>query len=499
MQKLDKFEIVKESMKKINNLREYIDKLREHKELLDVKAEVDWNLEIGAIIRRTYDLQAPSPYFHSVKDKIGRVLGAPVSVSHRKYPYLKLALSLGLPLSASLKEIIEKIVSSMENKPIPPVEVRDAEFHKNRFLGDEIDLDKLPTPLIHGGDGGPYIGTLGCIVVQSPDGKWTNWQIARIMINGKRTMTGIVVPTHHLGVIHKMWKDLGKDTPFAVALGVEPSIPFVCSMPLEAYVNESDWLGGYWGEGIQVTRCKTNNLLVPSSAEIVMEGKLSATTYVDEGPMGEYTGYSPNCSSKMPQYEVEALYYRDDPILPVVAAGMPIEEDHSVWGTVTSAFNLYQFRKNKLPIKDCFHTWGSCMMLMAVTLEEGYEKQYPDKKELFLQIAKTCFNSRAGVVVPKIAVLDSDIDVFNFEEVARAVFSRTHPNSGYHFYDHKDVTGLVPYLQCGEVNKRMTQKVILDCLFDPKMDKRPIVSSFKSLWPAEIQAKVLKRWREYGF
>ncbi|MEY8768424.1 UbiD family decarboxylase [Francisella philomiragia] len=486
-------------MKKLNSLREYIKELENYNEITKVEAEVDWNLEIGAIIRRVYDLQAPSPLFSKVKDKIGRVLGAPVSISKRENPYIKLALSLGLPIDSTLDTIIHKLADAMNNKPIPPSEIEKGDFHENILFGDDIDLYKLPTPIIHEGDGGPYINTLGCIVVQSPDGKWTNWSIARIMINGKKTMTGIIAPTKHLGMIHKMWQDLGKDTPFALALGVEPSIPYVCSMPLDDYVNEVDWLGGYWGKGIEVTRCKTNHLQVPASAEIVIEGRISATTYVDEGPMGEYTGYSSKHTIKMPQYEVDALLYKNDPILPVVAAGMPIEEDHSIWGTATSAVNLYQFKKNNLPVKDCFHTWGSCMMLMAVTLDKDYFKQFTSKKQLFDKIAKVCFDSRAGVVVPKIAIMDEDIDIFNFEEVARAVFSRTHPNSGYYLYDDKFITNLVPYLQCGEINKRMSQKLILDCLFDPDMDKRPIISDFKTLWPKDVQNKVLARWEEYGF
>lgn len=487
-------------MKKIGSLREYIDILKSSGEVIDVNQEVDWNLEVGAIIRRSYDLNAPSPLFRAVKDKKGQILGAPVSISGSKnHPYIKLALSMGFDATAALDDIIRGVADSMDNNPIKPVIVGDAPFMENMSFGDHINLYDLPTPLIHEGDGGPYINTLGCIVVQSPDGAWTNWSIARIMINGKRSMTGIVAPTKHLGMIHKMWKDLGKDTPFALALGVEPSIPFVCSLPLDDYVNECDWLGGYWGEGIEVVKCQTNDLYVPKSAEIVVEGSISCSIYVDEGPMGEYTGYSSPDKIKMPLYQVDAVLHRDDPILPVVAAGMPIEEDHTVWGTATSSYNLYQFRRNNLPIKNCFHTWESSMMLMAVTLERGYQDRFESKVELFDRIAKVCFGSRAGVVVPKIAVFDEDIDVYNFTEVARALFSRCHPVTGYHFYENRTITNLVPYLQCGEVDSRLSVKVIFDCLFDPSAEKRPIVSSFETLWPKEIQEKVINNWKGYGY
>jgi len=487
-------------MKKLNHLREYIEILKQHKEVLDVDVETDWNLEIGAVIRRSYDLRAPSPLFNKIKDRIGRVLGAPASLSNQKdHPYIKLALALGLPPATSIGAIIERIATSLEKPPVPPVVVPQAPFHENIHLGEQVDLYKLPVPIIHEHDGGPYINTFGCIVVRSPDGKWTNWSIARIMIDGKNTMTGIVAPTKHLGVIHKMWKDLGLDTPFALALGVEPSIPVVCSMPLPDFVNEGDWLGGFWGEGIHVTPCRTNDLFVPTSAEIVVEGVIAATDTANEGPMGEYSGYSSHEVCRMPRYKVNAVLHRNDPILPVVAAGMPVEEDHTIWGTVTSAFNLYQFRKAGIPVKACFHTWESCMMLMAISLTDGYESVFRNKQEMFDRIASTCFNSRAGVVVPKIAVFNEDIDVYDFTEVARALLSRTHPVSGYKTYDHKLITNLVPYLQCGEIDNRMSTKVIFDCLFDPKIEKRPITASFRRLWPEHIQNRVLQRWKEYGF
>jgi len=487
-------------MNRLNDLRDYIDVLRRYGEIVDVDVETDWNLEIGAVIRRTYDLDAPSPLFTNVKGKRGRVLGAPASLSRNQaHPHIKLALAMGMPVESSIHEIIETIAASIDKPHIPPVVVQDAPFQQNVQLGDAVDLYELPTPLIHEHDGGPYINTFGCIVVRSPDRTWTNWSIARIMIDGTNTMTGIVAPTKHLGMIHAMWQKLGLDTPFALALGAEPSIPVVCSMPLPDFVSEGDWLGGYWGEGIRVTPCRTNDLCVPTSAEIVVEGVLSATEYVSEGPMGEYTGYSSHEVCRMPRYKVHAVLSRDNPILPVVAAGMPVEEDHTIWGTVTSAFNLHQFRRAGLPVKHCFHTWESCMMLMAISLFDHYPEAFADKQQLFDTIAKTCFNSRAGVVVPKIAVFNEDVDVFNFTEVARALLSRTHPVSGYKTYDNEVITNLVPYLQCGEVDTRLSTKVIFDCLFDPSIEKRPLTASFRRLWPQHVQDMVLSRWKEYGF
>ena len=45
------------------------------------------------------------------------------------------------------------------------------------------------------------------------------------------------------------------------------------------------------GEPIEVVRCQTVDLLVPATAEIVIEGKISTEWIEPEGPFGEYPGY----------------------------------------------------------------------------------------------------------------------------------------------------------------------------------------------------------------
>jgi UbiD family decarboxylase len=64
----------------IDDLRDYLDILEEYEELQRVGVEVDWNLEMGAITRRCYDLGAPAVLFENVKGypRGFRALGAPL-------------------------------------------------------------------------------------------------------------------------------------------------------------------------------------------------------------------------------------------------------------------------------------------------------------------------------------------------------------------------------------------------------------------------------------
>ena len=82
----------------ITDLRDFLEILEEYGELQRVQSEVDWNLEMGAITRRCYDLGAPAALFENVRGypKGYRALGAPLGASrHPKHSlFARTALAL---------------------------------------------------------------------------------------------------------------------------------------------------------------------------------------------------------------------------------------------------------------------------------------------------------------------------------------------------------------------------------------------------------------------
>src|SRR5688572_25134288 len=112
-----------QSLTSLRGLREYLDALREIGEIVEVDREVDWNLEIGAIIRRCYETGAPAPVFNRIKgiESGFRVLGAPAGISRQPGLYLsRIALSLGLPARATGRELVEALVTARKKPLIPP-------------------------------------------------------------------------------------------------------------------------------------------------------------------------------------------------------------------------------------------------------------------------------------------------------------------------------------------------------------------------------------------
>lgn len=187
-------------------------------------------------------------------------------------------------------------------------------------------------------------------MVRTPDGKWTNWSIARAMLLDGKRMTGVIAQYQHNGMIYKMWRERGEPVPFALVQGAEPASLFVGGMPLDYGVDEVVYLGGLFGEPLELVRCKTVDLEVPATAEIIVEGHVSIDETASEGPMGEYHGYLRDEKYNFPVYHISAITYRDNPILPVTSAGNPVEEDHTAAGVPFSAVCLQHLRDEGLPV-----------------------------------------------------------------------------------------------------------------------------------------------------
>lgn len=277
------------------NFRSFVEALKEDGDIAEINTEKDPNLEVSAIIRRSNETDDKAPLFNNVKgakNGLFRILGGPASLRHAsRGKYGRLARHLALPPNASMKQVLDKMLSAKGAPAVPPRVVETGPCKENKLTGDEIDLEALPSPLIHKADGGKYIQTYGMHIVQSPDGQWTNWSIARAMIYDSRHLVGLVIEPQHIWRISQMWKKEGKDVPWALAFGVPPAAIMASSMPLPDHLSEADYIGAMTGTPLDVVKCETNNLYVPATSEIVFEGTLSTSETAPEGPFGEMHGY----------------------------------------------------------------------------------------------------------------------------------------------------------------------------------------------------------------
>ena len=497
-------------MKHLRSLRAYIDELQAVGDVQPIDAEVDWNLEIGAVIRRSYDLPAPAPLFNRIKgyEKSGfRVLGAPASLSSCPgMPLARVALSLGLAPQASGQDIVEAIVAARERDPIAH-RVSDksaAPCKENVMLGDDVDVLAFPTPWIHANDGGRFIQTFGMNIAKTPDGSWTNYSINRMMIVDRTRLSCLIPPPQHLGIIRSQWSKLGKPMPVALALGVEPGLAMMGGLPLPENVDESQFLAGYFGEPLEMVPAETVDLLVPATAEIVIEGHIGIADddVAAEGPMNEYPGYLAHDASPKPVFHISAITHRNNAILPVVAAGPPVEEDHTVTGTMHAAEILYQLRRADLPISSCWFSLESALhWLLVAARSDWHERLGIDSAEFGRRVADVVFAGKAGFGVPKILLVEDDVDITNVNEVVWAFSTRAHPAHGEIYFPDKANVALYVYLDEQEKHTYRGTKVLHNCLLADRYTDgdRPQKGSLENGWPEDVRQKVLSSWQRYGY
>ena len=123
-------------MHRIKDLREFISALDALGELQEIDVETDPHLEIGAIIRRCYDLKAPAPLFNYIKgfERGFRVLGGSGGLSGKQgLGFSRIAVALGFPPDTDANTIVNTLSDSMTKKGIPPVTVKNGACQENVF------------------------------------------------------------------------------------------------------------------------------------------------------------------------------------------------------------------------------------------------------------------------------------------------------------------------------------------------------------------------------
>jgi 4-hydroxy-3-polyprenylbenzoate decarboxylase len=222
-----------------------------------------------------------------------------------------------------------------------------------------------------------------------------------------------------------------------------------------------------------------------------------------EGPMGEYAGYLwPGGGSPKPVYHVTALTYRNEPILPVVAAGEPIEEDHTAQGIPSAAELLFELRAAGIAATMAWVPLESAQHWLAVTLPADCRRRLGwNSQRLCREIGALVFEkSKFGAVIPKIIVLSDDIDPTNIAELVWAFATRCHPVHGEIAFDKEATSPLVAFLESSEKLSGRTTMVVYNCLPpDEWGDRLPMRCSFAHNYSGELQQHVLANWSAYGF
>ncbi|MDP2726707.1 MAG: UbiD family decarboxylase, partial [Dehalococcoidia bacterium] len=364
---------------------------------------------------------------------------------------------------------------------------------ENVCLGDHVDLQKLPVPFLHTGDGGRYIGTWHIVVTRDPDTDWVNWGMYRLMLHDKKTMGILLSPTQHIGYHYAKYEARAQPMEFAVAVGMDPVGPLAAASFYAAGVNEVDLAGGMRGEPVELVKCETVDLAVPATSEIVIEGEIPPFERREEGPFGEYTGYMAGERAPRPVCRVKAITHRNDPILPVSCMGVPVD-DYAALRPLHAAEILDDLRTRGFPVKMVNMPVEAPLLCMVSTKVPyaGYSRH----------LAAAVWGSpTAGRGAHFLVVVDEDVDATNTDEVLWVLSTRCHPDRGIFKMPGTSGSPLLPFLNLEERRHQVAAHVLFDCTWPKDWPKEaiPVKASFDVMWPKDIQEKVLSYWKDYGY
>jgi 4-hydroxy-3-polyprenylbenzoate decarboxylase len=466
------------------NLREHIDKLEQEGELQRIKVEVDWDVELSAIMRQVFKQNGPACLFENVKGYKTPVFSGAL-FGHKKY-----AMNIDAP--PNLKGILEKVKSAMAN-PIDIKMVGSGHCKENIDKGNKIDLGKFPVPRWHELDGGRYIGTLGVVITKDPETGIRNLAVYREQLLGKDKTA--LNPEQQGGIHLRKYRAMNKPMPVVTCIGVPPSVLCAALTKAPYGQDESGIAGALCGEPVPFIKCETVDLEVPADTEIVIEGEVPPDTskWELEGPFGEFTGHFHTLEKgQKPTIYVSAVTYRDNPIYQGCSPGIAPNEEttpREIGGTAGAWTELQQ---SGIPgIKDVYVTEMGCA---------GFTTIVQMDRHFYLgnvrQIIYFCF---AKLFMCKwVIVVDDDVDIYDKGAIEWVLATRVQPHRDIIITDNRlQGVELDPSIHSdlAKIPRAQTSKIGIDATTKFKgHDFAPLV-----LDSAEMQKKIESRWKEYGF
>ena len=404
-------------------LREWLDYLEQSNQLSVAHPRVKLKHELAAIGKRLDGERAclfPQPGGHAIPVVTGLL-------SHREW----IADAVGV----STKELLGVYQSALRN-PLPCQTVENAPVQE--VVHATIDLTKqLPIPTHNEHDAGPYLSA-AVLIMRNPLTGAQNVSINRCQQIAPDRF-GVLIATRDTRLFYDAAEKAGVDVEVAIVIGASPLVMMASQFTAPSGQDELEIAGALADEPLRVTKCRSNNVLVPADAEIVLEGRMRPKVREAEGPFGEFPQvYGPQGQREV--IEVECVTHRKDPIFQTIVSGC---REHLLLGSIPREavvlsrlqWTFPNVKNVHLPLGGFgrFHIW--------VQIQKRHDGE---GKNIMLSALSAHFDFKFCVIV------DDDINVFDREAVDFAIATR---------YRADEQTLIVSNAQCSKLDPVATNGV----------------------------------------
>ncbi|MBT5222256.1 MAG: 4-hydroxy-3-polyprenylbenzoate decarboxylase [Gammaproteobacteria bacterium] len=419
---------------KYKDLRDFIAQLEKKGELRRITQEVDPVLEMTEICDRTLKQGGPALLFENPKGHnipvLANLFGTPDRVAMGMGENSVTALrGVGELLSQlkepeppkGMKDAMDKIPVFKNVLNMAPKLVKNPPCQELIRIGDEIDLGQYPIQTCWPNDAGPLI-TWPLVITKGPYKERQNLGIYRLQVIAKNKVIMRWLAHRGGALDYREWQEAhpGEPFPISVALGADPATILAAVTPVPDTLSEYAFAGLLRGSKTEVAKSQTNDLQVPASAEIVLEGFLYPGETAPEGPFGDHTGYY-NEVDEFPVFTIERITQRQAPIYHSTYTGKPPDEP-AVLGVALNEVFVPILQKQFPEITDFYLPPEGCSYRMAVI---SMKKQYAGHAKRVM--LGTWSYLRQFMYTKFVIVVDDDIDVHNWQEVIWAITTRMDP------------------------------------------------------------------------
>lgn len=468
------------------DLREFIQKCEEEGELLRIKAEVDWDLELSHISKLNEEKNGPALLFENVKGYLSPVLTGVFGTVKR------LAIALGMPTDYSMCELARQWMKLSIKEPISAQQVDSGPVTENVIEGAQVNLFDFPVPKFYPLDGGRYIGTTEFLVCRDPETGEINLGTYRMQALDERSV-GLNMGVGKRGErILRKYRKAKKPMPAAVVIGCDPVLLMTGAAMFKA-ASDYDVASSIRGKPMEILISDYTGLPIPATAEIVLEGEVDPENFRPEGPFGEYTGYyTEEIDREVPKpwLSVKRILHRNNPILWASAAGRPVTDIHMLLAFTRLAALWTELERMKIPgIKSVYIPPESAGRFWVIV---SIQQLYPGHAA---QVADAVIATNTGSYgVKGVIVVDEDIAADDLSRVWWALSVRYNPLRDTEIIKRGRSTQWDPSLD-PDSSKFITSRILIDATIPFEWEVKPKEIRLSE----EVVEKVKRRWKEYGF
>ncbi|MFQ6080089.1 MAG: UbiD family decarboxylase [Candidatus Bathyarchaeia archaeon] len=429
------------------SLRSFLEEMEKEREVVHVRDQVSPRFEVSSIMKAFNG--GPILLFENVEGHDTRIV-ANICGTRRR---------ICSALRVSPENLYKKLISAWRS-PTSPRIVKEGPVKE---VVEKARLSRIPVLTHFEKDAGAYI-TSAIVSARSPDGKIENVSIHRLLILDDTHLAIRLVP-RQLFRLWEMAKEEKRDLEVAIAIGLHPAVLLAASSSVPFGVSEFGIANALLENKMHLIKGECVGAYAPAEAEIVLEGVISTEKETMEGPLVDITG-TYDIQRSQPIIELVSIMHRKDYLYQAL---LPSGAEHKLLMGLPREVMIWDAVAKVVPIVKAviLSSGGGGWLHAIISIEKQTEG---DGKNALLAAFGAHGSLKHAVVV------DTDIDVFNPEEVEWAIATR--------FQASKDLV-IIPCVRGSTLDPSADQETAITTKLGVDAT-RPLTKPYEKFEPAKI-------------